>query len=103
MTLDKIKTLDKDDILNLLGLETKPKPLDYLVPALTLFGVGMLVGAGVGLLVAPRSGRELRKDIAERISEVPDAMAKLPQRASDAAHRVSEQISEKLEDHKAHA
>ena len=89
MTLDKIKTLDKDDILNLLGLETKPKPLDYLVPALTLFGVGMLVGAGVGLLVAPRSGRE--------------PMAKLPQRASDAAHRVSEQISEKLEDHKANA
>lgn len=101
MNLDKIKSLDRDDILNLLGLETQHKPVDYLLPGLALFSVGLAVGAGVGLLLAPRPGRELRKDIAERISEVPENLSKLPQRASDAAHRASEQISERLEDHKA--
>ena len=103
MTLDKIKSLDKDDFLNALGLETKRNAVDYLVPALALFGVGVIVGTGIGLLVAPRPGRELREDIVHRIQQAPEAMARLPQRASDAMHRVSEQVAEKLQDGKAHA
>jgi len=31
--------------------------------AVTMFGVGVLVGAGVALLTAPKSGREVREDI----------------------------------------
>lgn len=103
MTLDKIKSLDKDDFLNMLGLETKRNNVDFLVPALTLFGVGVLVGTGIGLLVAPRPGRELREDIVTRIQQAPDAIARLPQRANEAMHRVSDQISEKLNDGKVNA
>ena len=101
MTLDKIKSLDKDDFLNMLGLETKRNTVDYMVPALALFGVGVLVGTGIGLLVAPRPGRELREDIAQRLQQAPEAMAQIPQRANEAMHRVSDKISEKLHDGKA--
>lgn len=97
MTLDKIKGLDKDELLNMLGLETRRNTVDYLVPALALFGVGVLVGTGIGLLVAPRPGKELRDDLATRLHNAPDAMAKLPQRANDAMHRASEQLAEKFD------
>jgi len=100
MTLDKIQNLGKDDFLNMLGLETRRNPVDYMVPALALFGVGVLVGTGIGLLVAPRPGRELRHDIASRIQQAPEAIGRLPQRANEAMHRVSDQISEKLQDGK---
>jgi hypothetical protein len=103
MTLEKMKNLDKDDFLNMLGLETKRNTVDYMVPALALFGVGVLVGTGIGLLVAPRPGRELREDLAQRLHNAPEAMARLPQRANEAMHRVSDQISEKLHDGKVSA
>jgi hypothetical protein len=101
MTLDKMKNLDKDDFLNMLGLEAKRNTVDYMVPALAVFGVGLIVGTGIGLLVAPRPGRELREDIAQRLQKAPEMMSQLPQRANDAMHRVSDQISEKLHDGKA--
>lgn len=102
MTLDKVKSLEKDDFLNLLGLETKRTNVDYLYPALALFGVGVLIGTGIGLLVAPKSGRELRQDIAHRIQQAPDAMSRLPQKANDAFHRASEQLADKLYEGKGH-
>lgn len=101
MTLDKIKSLDKDDLLNMLGLETRRNTMDYLVPALALFGVGIVVGAGIGLLVAPRPGRELRDDLAQRIQNAPEAISRLPQRASEAMHRVSDQLAQDAHDGKA--
>lgn len=103
MNVDQIKNLDKNDFLNMLGLETRRTAADYMVPALALFGLGVVVGTGVGLLVAPRPGRELRDDLAQRLQNAPDAMARLPQRANDAMHRVSDQIAEKMQDGKAHA
>lgn len=98
MNIEKLKSLDREDLLNLVGLESKHRPGDFLLPAITLFGVGMLVGTGVGLLVAPRPGRELRQDIAQRIQDAPEAMKELPQRANDALHRVSDKLSEKRHD-----
>ncbi len=62
-----LKKMDKDDLLNLLGLETKRGPTDWLLPALGAFSVGMLVGAGLGLLMAPKPGTELRNDLRSRI------------------------------------
>jgi hypothetical protein len=96
--MEKLKSLDRDQILEMLGLEVKRGPTDYILPAVTLFGVGLLVGAGVGLLFAPRPGRELREDLANRLQQAPEALSKLPQRASElgqkageAAQRIGEQ------------
>lgn len=102
MTMDNVKSLQKDDFLNLLGLETKRTNVDYLYPALAIFGAGVLIGTGIGLLVAPKSGRQLREDIAHRLQQAPDAISKLPQKANDAFHRASEQLADKVSDSKFH-
>lgn len=94
MNIDQMKNLDKNDFLNMLGLETRRSPADYIMPALALFGLGVVVGTGVGLLVAPRPGRELREDLAHRLQNAPEAMARLPQRANDAMHRVTESLAD---------
>ena len=61
--------LDKDELLSQLGLETKSSLGHSIISALGPFGVGMLVGAGVALLLAPKSGRELREDIRNKVSQ----------------------------------
>lgn len=38
--------------------------------SLTAFGTGLLVGVGVALLLAPKSGRELRDDITRRAGSI---------------------------------
>src|SRR5687768_5006816 len=64
-----------------IGLQTRRSPTDYILPALGLFGVGVLVGAGLGLLLAPKQGRELRGDIGRTFnSAVQGVGAKLRRR-----------------------
>lgn len=66
MNLKALKHVDRDDLLNALGLEAKPSTTVWLAEVLGTFGVGLLVGAGLGLLLAPKPGRELRSDIQHR-------------------------------------
>jgi YtxH-like protein len=62
-----MKIPDRDELLAKLGLERKASTGEWLVGALGFFGVGLLVGAGLGLLLAPKSGRELREGIRHRV------------------------------------
>jgi hypothetical protein len=66
MKLNDLRDLDKDDILSALGLASKPTTSERLLGTLSIFGVGLLVGAGAALLFAPKSGQELREDLGER-------------------------------------
>ncbi len=72
MNLKDLRNLDKDELLNMLGLETKPSTMRWLSGALGTFGMGMLVGAGIALMLAPKPGRELRGDIRDRLRRAPD-------------------------------
>jgi hypothetical protein len=65
--VNDLKKMDKDDLLNLLGLETRKGPSDWLLPTLGAFSVGLLVGAGLGVLMAPKAGPELRNDLRNRL------------------------------------
>ena len=65
--LKDLKNVDKDDLLDVLGLETKKSATDWLLPAAGIFGVGFLVGASVALMLAPKSGAELREDLRHRL------------------------------------
>ena len=42
----QLGNLDKDDVLDVLGLETRRDAGDYLIPGLLVFGAGIAVGAG---------------------------------------------------------
>ena len=67
MNLETLQKLDKDALLGLIGLETRREPSDVLLPALGAFTVGVLVGAGIGLLLAPRPGTQLRDELGRRL------------------------------------
>jgi len=67
MNFKDLRDLDKDDLLAMLGLQTKSSTSALVLGTLGTFGVGLLVGAGIGLLLAPKPGRELRDDIRERL------------------------------------
>jgi hypothetical protein len=67
MKLSDISDLSKEDILAALGLATKPTVSERVLSSAGLFGLGALVGAGVALLLAPSSGRDLRDDLGRRI------------------------------------
>jgi gas vesicle protein len=72
MNLKELKNLDKDEILGLLGLETKQSTSRWLAGTLSTFGIGLLVGAGVALMLAPKPGRELRGDLRDRLRRAPE-------------------------------
>jgi len=63
-----------DDVVRALGLNRRSRTSD-LLPGLALFGAGVLVGAGLALFLAPVTGRELREEIGEHVSELRERMA----------------------------
>lgn len=55
------------DLLGSVGLERRRTAMDRLLPAIGLIGLGTAIGAGVALLWAPSSGRELRARMSEQL------------------------------------
>lgn len=90
-SLKKLQDLEKDDLLELVGLESRRSSAEKLVPALALFGTGVLVGVGLGLLLAPKPGRELRSDLKHRLqkSEANGAKGEVAPAATAAPARTS--------------
>jgi hypothetical protein len=67
MTMKELRKLDKDDVLGMIGLESKTSTGAWLAGTLGTFGVGLLVGAGIALMLAPKAGTELRQDIRDKL------------------------------------
>ena len=59
---------------------------------------GALVGAGVALLMAPKAGADVRKDLSDGYSSVRDAAAR---RYRDIADRASQKIEETVDQYQA--
>lgn len=59
-----------ESALAAIGLQPRRTTTDYILPALGLFGVGVLVGAGLGLMFAPKRGADLRQDLGRRVRGV---------------------------------
>ena len=77
--------MDKDDFLGLLGLQAKHSFTGELLGTLGTFGIGLLVGAGVALLLAPKPGRDLRHDLRAKIRRgKAEGEDKLPDGANEA-------------------
>lgn len=58
------KVMDRDALLRQLGLEQRTPGSDFFT-GLGLFSIGVLVGAGLGLLFAPRRGEDMRAMVSE--------------------------------------
>ena len=63
----KYDELITEKILDVLGLSKKPGAGAQTFGVLGLIGVGMVAGAAIALLVAPKPGAELRQEVARRL------------------------------------
>lgn len=60
------------DLRAALGFDTRPA-YDLgttVLPAVAIFGAGVVLGAGVALMLAPKPGRELREDVVRTANQV---------------------------------
>lgn len=60
----------KEDVASAIGLEARSSPTGDVLTAFAIFGTGMILGAGLALLFAPKAGHQIRHDIAEKVGEM---------------------------------
>lgn len=59
------RAMDREALLRRMGLEERTPAGDFFT-GLGLFSIGVLVGAGLGLMFAPKKGDEIRAALNER-------------------------------------
>ncbi len=60
----------REDLVNALGLASRRSTTADFASVIGIFGAGLLIGAGLALLFAPKSGEDLRHDLGERLSSI---------------------------------
>ncbi|HYC56587.1 MAG TPA: YtxH domain-containing protein [Candidatus Binatia bacterium] len=65
-----------------------------LLPALGIFGTGMLLGAGLAILFAPKPGSELRRDISDKLSEYGGQAREMAEQGRQMASEYGEQAKQ---------
>jgi hypothetical protein len=79
----------REDIATAIGLRARPSATGDVLAAFGIFGTGMILGAGLALLFAPKAGHQMRHDIAEKVGEIGGHFrAQAPQPASTSANPV---------------
>jgi gas vesicle protein len=73
---------------------------NVLLSVLAGIGIGVLVGAVAGLLLAPKSGQETRDDLSKSLNDLSDKVTELGrtvgQKVSTAVDRTRAQMAQKL-------
>ncbi len=82
-----LSDFSRDQLVHNLGLDRQVRTMDTLLPALGIFSAGLLAGVGLGLLLAPKSGRELRHDISSGIHDLGERSQTLVHDATDRARQ----------------
>jgi len=70
-----MRDLSTDDVLSALGLQRQRTPFDAALPTTLAFVAGAAAGAGIALLLAPKSGREMRQDISNKATELTKSLS----------------------------
>ncbi|MAX78985.1 MAG: hypothetical protein CL843_02280 [Crocinitomicaceae bacterium] len=60
--------------------------------------IGAIAGATAGILLAPKSGKETRDDIAEKMNELNDQIHELKNRGQKVAEDIKKSVDEQKEE-----
>ena len=71
----------RESLINAIGLATRRSTSSDLASAIGIFAAGLLVGAGLALLFAPKTGEQLRRDLGDRLAPMPDQGDRAVERA----------------------
>jgi hypothetical protein len=72
--LKYLQDIDRDDVLEAVGLQERSSPWATAFGSIGIFALGCLVGAGIGLAFAPKSGVEFRSEIGEKVRRKADEL-----------------------------
>ena len=70
--LKYLQDIDKDDVLEAIGLEERSSAWATALGTIGIFALGCLVGAGIGLAFAPKSGEDFRNELGDRMRKKAD-------------------------------
>lgn len=84
--LQSLQSFGGDDILAALGLEKRRTHVDVLLPSVAIFAAGAIVGAAAAVLLTPKTGPALRR-------ELTDGARDLSQRLGTTAQAVQEYVA----------
>lgn len=73
---DDAMDLHWSDVLHAIGLQRRRRVLSSVIPAIGFLIAGGAIGAGLGLIFAPASGRRLRQKVEDRISTLRERLHK---------------------------
>jgi hypothetical protein len=78
--------MNKEDLLEALGIQRRGIFTDWLAPAAIGFGIGAAVGAAVALLVAPSAGSELRQDLRRAVQRGRERVEEMASERTEPRH-----------------
>jgi gas vesicle protein len=89
-----MRDIDSNDMLGYVGLQRKRSAFtSYVLPGIGFFAAGLAAGAGLGLLLAPSSGRELRGQLGYKFNQVKDKVSNTTQQLREQIAGASSDIS----------
>jgi len=90
-----LRDFSSDDILSALGLERRHTAIDAAIPTALAFVAGAAAGAGIALLLAPKSGRETRQDLSNKATELTN---RLTSTANELTSKLTSSANELVQD-----
>ena len=72
--LKYLQDIDRDDVLEAIGLQERRSAWAATFGSIGIFALGCLVGAGIGLAFAPKSGEEFRSELGDRMRRKADQL-----------------------------
>lgn len=68
--MNAVRGANTEDILASLGLQARRSSIEIIGSTAAILATGMVLGAGLALLMAPKSGQALRSDIKARANQL---------------------------------
>ena len=70
--------------------------IDWLLPSMAGLGIGVVAGVGIGLLLAPRPGVEMREKLRARAENIKEKARELAERAKGQLSTTGQQLGQGL-------